>query len=312
MFLVAGEALFDFFLGEEAGPAELAFAARAGGSPFNVAVGLARLGRPVGLVTALSRDLLGTRLLATLETEGVNTSYLARTDRLTTVSLVGVDPTGQPAYAFHANETADTGFTGAALPALGGEVTGLHFGSYSIVVPPSADAMATLAARAGGRMVSLDPNIRPAVEPDMDVWRARIAAFFPAVDVVKISAEDLEVLHPGRSHEAFAADALGAGARLVIVTDGGAAAEGWSATGAHARVVPPRVDVVDTVGAGDTFQATLLHLLTETGDADTAVSDLTIETLTETLHLCASCAAVTCTRRGANLPRLAELAQFRR
>jgi fructokinase len=307
MFLVCGEALFDFFLGSEDGPGALGFDARAGGSPFNVAIGMARLGGASGLFTALSDDLLGTRLRKVLADEGVRDDYLLDTSRLTTVSLVGLNPEGHPAYAFHSKSTADTGVTPADVPTLGSDVTGLHFGSYSIAVPPVADAMAQLAANAGDRLVSLDPNIRPSVEPDMDVWKERVQAFFPAVDVVKISAEDLEVLHPGVSHEAFATDALGAGAKLVVVTDGGDAAQGWTASGLTARVTPPSVKVIDTVGAGDTFQASLLFQLMRNGNGHAAIANMTVDGLTEMLQFCAGAAAVTCSRRGADLPRLSEL-----
>ena len=266
MFLVCGEALFDFFLESEAGPAAATYAARAGGSPFNVAIGLARLGQPSGLLTGLSDDLLGQRLSQVLADEGVSTAYAIPTDRPTTLSLVGLDTHGVPAYQFYDNGSADTGVTTADLPALGPEVTGLHFGSYSLAATPVADAMAALAAANRDRFISVDPNVRPTVEGDMDVWRARLAALFPLADVVKISAEDHELLWPGRSSEAVAADIIGQGVRLVVVTQGGEAALGWTASGLHARAQPPRVTVVDTVGAGDTFQAALLARLLRGGE----------------------------------------------
>ncbi|MGB0499173.1 MAG: carbohydrate kinase family protein, partial [Rubricella sp.] len=279
----------------------------AGGSPLNVAVGLARLGTPSALFTGLSTDPLGERLVAFLDAEGVDRSRCPRTGRLTTVSLVGLDADGVPAYAFHASDSADTGLKPADLPVLGPDITGLHFGSYSIAVPPVADTLAELARRAEGRLVCLDPNIRPTIEPDMGVWRARIDAFFPAVDVLKISAEDLSALHPGLTHEDFARDALSRGARLVVVTDGGDAVRAWADGGLSAEVRPPAVEIVDTVGAGDTFQAALLYRLTLNGDGHAALANMTVETLTKTLQFCAGAAAVTCTRQGADLPRLSEL-----
>ena len=205
MFLVCGEALFDFFLESEAGPAAATYAARAGGSPFNVAIGLARLGQASGLLTGLSTDLLGQRLAQVLEDEGVSTAYAIPTDRPTTLSLVGLDTHGVPAYQFYDNGSADTGVTEADLPALGPEISGLHFGSYSLAAAPVADAFAALAAASRDRFISVDPNVRPTVEPDMDVWRERLAVLFPLADLVKISAEDLELLWPGRSSEALAA-----------------------------------------------------------------------------------------------------------
>ncbi len=308
MFLVCGEALFDFFLESEDGPAAATYAARAGGSPFNVAIGLSRLGQAAGLLTGLSRDLLGQRLTEVLSAEGVSTGYAIATDRPTTVSLVGLDTAGVPAYQFYDNGSADTGVTEADLPPLGPEISGLHFGSYSLAAEPVADAFAALARANAGRFISLDPNIRPTVEPDMDVWRARMAVLMPLASLVKISAEDLALLRPGTSAEALAAELTGQGVGLVVVTDGSEAAHGWTKGGLHATAVPPRVKVIDTVGAGDTFQAALLaRLLRHSEGPGAALADLDAAGLAATLDYAARAAAITCSRRGADLPRAAEL-----
>lgn len=308
MFLVCGEALFDFFLESEAGPAAASYAARAGGSPFNVAIGLSRLGQASGLLTGLSSDLLGQRLRQVLADEGVSTAYAIPTDRPTTLSLVGLDTAGVPAYQFYDNGSADTGVEEADLPELGAEVTGLHFGSYSLAAAPVADAFAALARGKGGRFMTLDPNVRPTVEPDMEVWRARLAVLMPLADVVKISAEDLELLWPRRSHEGFAQDLVSQGVRMVVVTDGGEAAHGWTLSGLHASATPPKVTVIDTVGAGDTFQAALIaRLLRDSGGPAAALDGLDQPGLAALLAHAARAAAITCSRRGADLPRANEL-----
>jgi fructokinase len=307
MFLVCGEALFDFFLESEAGPAAATYAARAGGSPFNVAIGLARLGQASGLLTGLSSDLLGQRLAQVLADEGVSTAYAIPTDRPTTLSLVGLDTHGVPAYQFYDNGSADTGVTEADLPPLGPEINGLHFGSYSLAAAPVADALAALGRANRDRFISIDPNVRPTVEPDMDVWRARLAVLFPLADVVKISAEDHELLWPGRSSEEVAADIIGQGVSLAVVTQGGEAALGWTASGLHATAVPPRVTVIDTVGAGDTFQAALLARLLRGDNPRAALAAMDEDGLAAVLGYAARAAAVTCSRRGADLPRAAEL-----
>jgi fructokinase len=308
MFLVCGEALFDFFLETEDGPAAARYAARAGGSPFNVAIGLARLGQRSGLLTGLSRDLLGQRLRRVLEDEGVSTDYAIPTDRPTTISLVGLDTAGVPAYQFYDTGSADTGLTADDLPALAPEITGLHFGSYSIAVAPVADTLAGLAAQRGQRFVSLDPNIRPTVEPDMDVWRERLDGLLPHVDLLKTSAEDLAMVRPGLDREAFAADLIGRGVQLVVVTDGDAAAHAWTASGLHATATPPKVTVVDTVGAGDTFQAALIaRLLRGSAGPKAAIASLDRVELQAILSYAARASALTCSRRGADLPRAAEL-----
>ncbi|MBA3325805.1 MAG: carbohydrate kinase [Rhodobacteraceae bacterium] len=308
MFLVCGEALFDFFLEGEDGPAAAGFAARAGGSPFNVALGLSRLGCDAGLLTGLSHDMLGKRLARVLAAEGVSTVYAVPTARPTTISLVGLDAAGVPEYQFYGNGSADTGVTLADLPEIGAEVHGLHFGSYSLAVAPVADAFATLAEAERARFISLDPNIRPTIEPDMEVWRARLDRLFQFADLVKTSAVDLALIHPGRSAGDFAADLIGRGVRLVVVTDGGDAAHGWSAAGHHAVARPPAVAVIDTVGAGDTFQAALIARLCAHGNGPLAALDeLDADALQAILDYAARAAAITCSRRGADLPRAVEL-----
>lgn len=309
MYLICGEALFDFFLTGAEGPGALRFEARAGGSPFNVAIGIARRGGRAALLTGVSEDMLGARLARLLESEGVETGYLIRSGRRTTLSLVDLSE-GQPAYAFYGLGSADAAVTEADLPALGPEISGLHFGSYSIATPPVADAFAALAARERARFVSLDPNVRPTVEPDMAVWRRRIAALAPHVDLLKVSAEDLGLLFPGEAPAAIARRWLAEGPRLVVVTDGGRAARAYRSSktvSETVEVAPPPCAVVDTVGAGDAFQAALLAGLAERGDPLTALAALDREAVAALLGRAARLAAATCARRGADIPRLAEL-----
>lgn len=309
MFLVCGEALFDFFLVQEEHAGSASYAARAGGSPFNVAIGLSRLGCASGLLTGLSDDLLGQRLRRVLEAEGVSTRYAIATSRPTTLSLVGLDTAGVPAYQFYDAGSAGTGVTEADLPVLGAEVTGLHFGSYSLVAPPVADATAALVAANARGFISIDPNIRPTVEPDMAVWRRRLDPLWASADLVKISTEDLDLIHPGRTPEDFAADLIGRGVGLVVVTDGSGPALGWAAGGVRAEARPPLVEVVDTVGAGDTFQAALLaRIIAATGDPKAGLAGLDASGLQAMLAHAARAAAITCSRRGADLPRSADLA----
>lgn len=308
MFLVCGDSLFDFFLDAEDGPGAAAFAARVGGSPLNVSLGLARLGCASALLTGLSDDMLGKRIAQVLRDEGVSTAYAVATSRPTTISLVGLDAAGVPEYQFYGNGAADVSVALQDLPAIGPEVIGLHFGSYSIAVAPVGDAFAALAEAEAARFVSLDPNIRPTIEPDMAVWRARIDALLPAVDLLKTSAEDLDLIHPGRGAEDFAADLLARGVKLVVVTDGGGIARGWTASGLQAAATPPRVEVVDTVGAGDTFQAALIaRLCAHPHGPKAALDALDADALHATLDYAARAAAITCARRGADLPRAAEL-----
>jgi fructokinase len=307
MFLVCGEALFDLFAEPSAGDS-LRFDGRIGGSPFNVAIGLARLERRAALFTGLSTDFLGERLAAALARDGVVGSFLLRKNVPTTLSLVGLAADGSPSYAFYGRGAADRSVAVDEIPELGPEVGAVHFGSYSLVVAPTGDAFLALAAReARRRLVSLDPNVRLNVEPDLEVWRKRVQAMAAHADLIKVSSEDLEAMYPGGPAEAMAERWLAEGARLVVVTRG---AEGATGFAMRTRVAVPgeRVQVVDTVGAGDSFQAALLCALDETGRASrSGLESLDAETLGRCLAFAGHAAAVTCTRRGADLPRRSEL-----
>ena len=307
MYLICGEALFDVFLEGEDDPRKLRFDAHAGGSPFNVAVGIARLGGEAALLTGVSTDLLGSRLARLLEEESVSTRYLVRSGRRTTLSLVELDAAGHADYVFYGLGSADCNLSRGDLPSIGDEIEGLHFGSYSLVVQPVADAFDALATAAQGRFLSLDPNVRPTVEPDLDIWRSKVAEFAKRTDLLKISSEDLAYLYPGVANANKAADWISDGVKLVVVTDGGNDIEAWTSSGYTARLRPPLRDVIDTVGAGDSFQSALLARLATLGDPKTIVSSLDMNVLTDLLTYALKAAAITCSRRGANLPRSSEI-----
>lgn len=305
-FLVCGEALYDVFVGEATANG-FALDARIGGSAFNVALGLARMGRPVGLFTGMATDALGDRLATTLAAEGVDTGFLRRKPLRTTLALVALGPDGGARYSFYGEGAADRAVTEADLPPLDG-LRGLLFGCLSLLTEPTGSSYLTLARRAaaagaGHPLISLDPNIRPTVEPDMAVWRARIAQFAALADLVKISDEDMGHLYPGDSAAAVAARWIAGGVKLVVVTRGGDGAEAWGSFGSVA-VPAPTVTVADTVGAGDSFLAALLTALDEAGHATPAgLAGLDATQAAAALRFAAMAAAVTCSRRGADLPR---------
>ena len=301
-FLVCGEALFDLFQtgGDESGT--LVFEARAGGSPFNVAIGIARLGGRAALLSGISTDPLGNRLAALLAGEGADTGYLVRSARRTTLSVVGFDSDGCPDYTFYGAGSADCSLEIDDLPAtLPPEVAGLHFGSYSIAVAPAADAFAVLAARHAERFISLDPNVRPTIEPDMALWRRRVDHLRRYANLVKVSEEDLAHLYPGAAPEAILAHWAEEGADLVVLTRGGQEIEARRGEDVI-RVTPPPVEPVDTVGAGDSFQAALLSAIDPAHLKEAPRAELEAA-----LERAACAAAITCTRPGADLPRREEL-----
>lgn len=307
MFVVCGEALFDVFATAET-PTGMAMDARIGGSPFNVAVGLARLGQPVAFLSQISRGFLGERLMRALAAEGVAASTVQRSDAPTTLSLIGVDAQGVPSYAFYGEGCADRLLDESALAALPAGVKAINFGSYATVVGSTAATQRTLVERSQGRaLIAYDPNIRLNVEPRLPVWRAQIEWMLPRTQLLKVSDEDLRLVWPGLAPAEFAARALAQGVALVVVTRGGEGASGWTAT-AQVDVPPVQVAVVDTVGAGDTFQAALLTWLAERdGLAAAALAVLSKDALAEALGFAARAAAITCSRRGADMPRRAEL-----
>lgn len=310
MYLVCGEALFDVFLESGHDLRTLRFDAHAGGSPFNVAVGIARLGEKAALLTGISTDMLGNRLAKILEAESVSTGYLVRSGRRTTLSLVSLDAAGSPEYVFYGLGSADCNVSADDLSSIGSEIFGLHFGSYSLVVKPVADTFAALAASARERFISVDPNVRPTVEPDLGVWRARLAQYAHLADLLKISAEDLAFLYPDIPAEKKAAEWLDAGVRLVVVTNGGDDVAAWTRDGSSIRLKPPSAQVVDTVGAGDSFQSALLARLAKHGDPKAVVASLDGKRLRDLLSYAAAAAAITVSRRGADLPRSYEIPQL--
>lgn len=307
MFVVCGEALFDVFAVADT-PTGMSMDARVGGSPFNVAVGLARLAQPVCFLTQVGTGFLGERLMRTLREEGVNTATVQRSEAPTTLSLIGLDAKGVPSYSFYGEGCADRRLTPDALATLPDGVKAINFGSYATVVGPTAVTQRMLVERESRRtLIAYDPNIRLNVEPDLEVWRDQIDWMLPHTQLLKVSEEDLQLVVPGTTPKEFAAKALAAGVKLVVVTRGGEGAIGWTAQ--HEVSVPPiPVKVIDTVGAGDTFQCALLTWLAE-HDAlsGAALAALSAQQLRDALGFAARAAAITCSRRGADMPRRAEL-----
>lgn len=311
MFMVCGEALYDLFMTQSRSDGSMDLDARIGGSPFNLAMGLARLGRPAGLFAGLSTDPLGERLMARMAAEGVDGRFIRRKSALSTISLVAADEAGVPAYGFYGVGAADRALTPEDLPdaAEMAPIQAIHVGSYTLVAPPTSETLLALARRESGeRFISLDPNVRLNVEPDLDVWRRRLDELLPLVDLVKVSDEDLALLHPGRAPEEIAAEWLARGPALAVVTRGGEGAFGLAASGARAEVPAETIAVIDTVGAGDSFMAALLTGLDETGRLNRAgLASIDAAALKRLLSFSARASGITCSRRGADPPRRAEL-----
>lgn len=301
MILCCGEALIDM-LPRDTTLGEKGFAPYAGGAIFNTAIALGRLGIPTAFFTGIADDMMGEILLDTLKASNVDYSPCAITPRPSTIAFVKL-VNGQATYAFYDEGTAGRMITTGDLPALGDDCEALHFGAISLIPSPCGETYEALLDReAEKRVISLDPNIRSGFIKDKPAHMARIKRMAAKSDIVKFSDEDLEWFGLEGDHDALATHWLNHGAKLVVITKGAEGATGY--TSARKVTVPSeRVTVVDTVGAGDTFDAGVLaslkmdNLLTKA-----KVANLDEKALGNALALGAKAAAVTVSRAGANPP----------
>lgn len=307
MILCCGEALIDMIPVTLPGGAT-GYEPLVGGAVFNTAVALGRLETPAGLLSGVSRDVFGVMLADHLSANGVDTSLLVRSDRLTTIAIVHM-VSGNATYAFYDENSAGSGMAVSDLPALPDNVTTLYFGGISLVQEPGAEAYAALLAREGrDRLVMIDPNIRPGFIRDEQRYRERLDRMIAISDIVKVSDEDLHWIEPGEATLDAKVRALQArGPSLVIVTRGGDGATGYVRS-RSLSVPAPVVEVVDTVGAGDTFNAGFLTGLSDGGYLEkTRIGGIDDDSLRHALDLAARVAAITVSRKGAAPPTAAEV-----
>ena len=263
MILCCGEALIDFVpldgvRGYQPCP---------GGSIYNIAVGLGRLQTPVGFLGSISTDFFGDLLVNYLVESGVSTEFTRRAPGPTTLAFVSL-PDGrhtEPRYVFYANDAVDRSLSLTDLPAqLSDQVQALHFGSISLVLEPTATTLEALMQRESGkRILSLDPNIRPSLIPDRETYCQRFEGWLRYVDILRLSLADLEWLYPNRKPFELIKRWLRLGPSLCLLTLGSRGASGFTADGLESEVPSPKISVVDTVGAGDTFLAAALNWLYE-------------------------------------------------
>jgi fructokinase len=306
MIICCGEALIDM-LPRQSTLGEAAYAPYAGGAIFNTAIALGRLGIPTGFFTGLSSDMLGDVLRETLAASRVDASFCAISGRPTTVAFVKL-VNGSATYAFYDEGTAGRMITTDDLPVLGPDCEALHFGAISLIPDPCGGTYEALLAREHEtRVISLDPNIRPGFIQDRLAHRARILRMAAQADIIKFSDEDLEWFDMTGDHDALAQKWLDMGCKLVVITKGADGADGYTRN-IKVSVPSQRVSVVDTIGAGDTFDAGVLaslkrdNLLTK---AD--VANLDEKAIHNALSLAAKAAAVTVSRAGANPPWASEI-----
>ncbi|GLY74268.1 carbohydrate kinase family protein [Actinoallomurus iriomotensis] len=309
---VAGEAVADLVADQPAG----AYVAVPGGSPANVAVGLTRLGTPTRMVARIGADPLGRTLRDHLTANGVGTETVVTAHEPSSLALVHHDADGVPSFDLRIQGTADWQWTEEEAAGLRlGDLAALHVGSLALVMPPGADVLAALARRMRSvATISYDPNCRPAVIEGVPDARVRVEALLRLADVVKLSDADLDWLRPGCGPEELTEELLSAGVSVVAVTYG---ARGSIVAGRRCpprRVPAYRVDVVDTVGAGDSYMSAVLAGLGRRGllgaGRRDALAALDAPDLVAVFDEAARAAALTCSRRGADPPTRAELDAF--
>ncbi|RLK53855.1 carbohydrate kinase family protein [Actinokineospora cianjurensis] len=289
---VVGEALVDLVAAADG----RTFTAHPGGGPANAAIAVARLGGRAVLSTSLGTDLFGAMVRAHLDESGVDTRVLPSATGATSVAFAATDEHGVARYDFR------VAWDVREVPPVPGAAF-LHTGSLAAALAPSVVEAAMRAARSAGTPVSLDPNIRPTLAGRPEVARARFERQAGLADVLKVSEEDLEWLYPGTDPVGRAESLLILGPRLVVLTRGPRGALAVTTSFAVERAAP-EIDVVDTVGAGDSFTAGLLMVL---ASRRVPLGRLDKITVGDALAVATTVGAVTCSRAGADSPRASEL-----
>ncbi len=308
MILCCGEALIDM-IPEPTVSGASGFVPHCGGAVFNTSIALGRLGATAGLLSGLSQDMFGQQLTTALTQSGVDTAHVIYSARPTTLAFVQLTD-GQARYTFMDENSAGRMLTPSDLPALQPVVSALYFGGISLACEPGADAYAALLAKEGSdRLVMLDPNIRPGFIADATRYRDRLEGMIAQADIVKISDEDLDWIVPGAdTHPQKSRALLDLGARTVILTQGAQGATAYLRNGTEVHVPARPAQIVDTVGAGDTFNAGVLASLSQAGWLrKDRWADITAAQMNDALTLGAQVAAITVSRAGANPPWAHEL-----
>lgn len=302
MLIACGDALIDFVPTRNADGREAVMPA-VGGSCLNVAIGMARLGAPTGFVGGISTDLFGRMIADHAANSNVDLSLATRSDRQTTLAFVRI-VAGESHYAFYDAETATREwiYRRGAIPF--DAVEALHVGSTTLVNDRGATETTALIADARtSSTISFDPNCRPNLVKDKPAYLARMAAFAASADLIKMSDVDFAYLFGDEPYRQRATALLRGDTSLVVITRGNDGAVAWHAGAGQIEVAAPKVEVADTIGAGDSFQAALLFALHKQGRiARQTLKDISAEELRRALSFAANCAALTCTRPGADPP----------
>ncbi|WP_407150751.1 carbohydrate kinase family protein [Bradyrhizobium sp. ORS 86] len=307
MLLSCGDALIDFLPSKTADGRE-ALTPAVGGSCLNIAIGMARLDVPTGFVGGISTDTFGRMIADHAANSAVDLRYATRSDHQATLAFARVTGT-ETQYAFYDADTASRNWVYRRDVIALSDVQCVHTGSTTLVNDKgAAETLAFIDDARASVTISLDPNCRPNLVADKEAYRARMQTFCRKADIVKMSDVDFAYLFGDEPYADRAATLLSEGASLVVITRGNSGARAWHRHAGSIEAASPAVKVVDTIGAGDSFQAAMLAALHRLGRIERQhLADITAAELKRALSFACKCAAFTCTRAGADPPRSREL-----
>ena len=311
LITVIGEALIDLLPGQQ----PRTFAALPGGSPYNVAIGLARLGQRVTLMARLSGDAFGGILREQAMAENIELTAAPHAAEPTTLAVVSLDANAGAIYYFHRHGTADWQWTAAEIGRVPAQTAALHFGSIASWTPPGDAQILGLARRMHGRgdvLVSYDPNIRPDLLTDRHHAQQRVERALQCAHLAKASTEDIAWLYPGQTAEEVASRWLGLGPGVVVITASASGATAFTARGQSVHRPARQISVVDTIGAGDSFAAGLIGSIMERGlHSPALLATCPVAVLSMIVDDAILVASLNCQRQGNDPPTVGDLESAR-